>query len=130
MTYLKAKATKVLIAAASVIMMASGAAAQDYTAQYGASVQSAPAQAYVKSAQLQYKAPQTAAAPISVKPQATRSKRRIIREALPNQRHSVRTVNIGRIFTTRDHSYDAMTIYKPQPNAKAAQMPNLFKPSR
>ena len=121
MTNLKTITAKFFIAAASVALMSTGAAAQDSTAHHTNS------NGYVKTAELHVKASEAPTFKAAVK--TTTSKRRIVREALPSSRKSVRTVNIGRIFTTRDHAYDAMTVYKPKTEVETAKMPNLFKPS-
>lgn len=123
MTHLKTLIVKTFITAASAALMTSAASAQDNTAaNHGTNT-------YVKTAELHVEAPKAPSSKAMKAAPKTTSKRRIVREALPSHRQSVRTVDMGRIFTTRDHAYDAMTIYKPKTKTQAADMPNLFKPS-
>ena len=123
MTHLKTLTIKACLAAASIALMTSGASAQDNSTANMATY------SYVKTAELHLKAPSVPTSKEMKAAPKTTSKRRIVREALPSHRQSVRTVDMGRIFTTRDHAYDAMTIYKPKAQTQAANMPNLFKPS-
>lgn len=133
MTYLNSLLAKGFIAAASIMVMASSAAAQDYAAQT-VTTQTATPKSYVKVVELHVQAPQAQKfQPVStprqiLAPTQTRTTRRIIREELPSRRHSVRTVSLGRIFTTNDHADNAMTVYKRADTATPINMPNHFKP--
>jgi len=125
MKQVNTKIAKFVGAAALLMMVSTAATAQDYTSERNAE------KAYVKTAQLER---QTPAPSFDIKPAKrikttkTRTTRRIVREALPGQRNSVRTVNKGRVFVSEDFSHDGMTVYTPP--AKGAKMPNYFAASQ
>lgn len=124
MTYANIMPVKVLIAAALAALISSAASAQDGTAY-----STQPVTSYEKTAELLVDAPQKPNFKTSQKAATkTASKRLIIRKVLPSHVKSVRTADMGRVFTTRDHAYDAMTIYKPDTQNSENQMPNLYKP--
>ncbi|WP_026942306.1 hypothetical protein [Hellea balneolensis] len=124
MKHLKAVSTKLIFAAVSTVVMSTAAAAQDVSPYTKSTV------SYEKTAELHLKAPQTPASKTvkEATPEVI-SERRVIRKVLPTHYQSVRTVDMGRVFTTRDHAYDAMTVYKPETEIQKNEMPNLYKPN-
>lgn len=125
MTHANIMPVKVLIAATLAALISSAASAQDGTAY-----STKPVTSYEKTAELLVDAPQKPVFKTSQKSVSEKtSKRLIIRKVLPSQVKSVRTADMGRVFTTRDHAYDAMTVYKPETQNSENQMPNLYKPN-